>query len=95
MSEKVKLLKKDFSFLKKDMEMEKEELDKLAKMQAEREKKLQIKAEDMETQAVESYNARINMLKEAKAAAAKEYDEEIKKLENLVKGFKKKKKDKK
>lgn len=85
---KIKILKKDIDFLRKDIEIEKDVMEKLAKLQEERQKKLRGKIEITRKEALERYTARIKSLEETKVETFKKYDEEIQKYKLLVRNLK-------
>jgi len=89
MSEKVKISKKEFKFLKRDIDLEADVVEKLAKIQQERQKKFQNKIEASRKEALERYTTHIKALEEAKAQAVQRYDDEIKKYKQLVKNLEK------
>ena len=89
MAEKVKILKKDLPFLRKDLELDSAVVENLVKVQEERQKKLQNKIEAAQKEALERYNAHLKALEEAKAQAVKRYDDEIKRYRELIGKFQK------
>lgn len=88
MSEKVKILKKEIPSLRKDIEIEPEVFERLVKIQESQQKKYQEKIKNIRKDTLEKYKIHIQTLKKAKTEAMKQYNEEIKKYENLVKNFK-------
>ncbi|MHC4084372.1 MAG: hypothetical protein ACYSWZ_00690 [Planctomycetota bacterium] len=84
MAEKVKILKKDNPFLKKDLELKADVVEKLTKLQEERQKKFQSKIEATQKEALGRYTAHIKALEEAKAQAVERYSDEIKRYRELV-----------
>lgn len=87
MAEKEKISKKGVPFLRKDLELDSEVVENLAKLQEERQKKFQSKIEAAQKEALEKYTARIEALKKAKTETLKQYNEEIKKYQQLLKGL--------
>ncbi len=88
MAEKIKILKKDVPFLKRDLELEPDVVEELTKLQEDRQKKFQDKIEASRKEAQQKYIERIKMLEKAKAEAVKNYDDEIEKYQQLVKSMK-------
>ena len=84
MAEKVKISKKDLPFLRKDLELDSDVIENLAKVQEERQKKLQTKIEATQKEALKRYTAHIEALEEAKDQAVKRYSDEIKRYRELV-----------
>lgn len=89
MAEKVKILKKDLPFLRKDLELDSAVVENLVKLQKERQKKFQSKIEATQKEALERYTAHLKALEEAKAQAVKRYDDEIKRYRELIGKFRK------
>ncbi len=86
---KIKIDKKTIPILKKDLNLDEETLNKLRELQEAHREKFKDRLETASKGALERYSAKIKALKKAKAEAVKEYDEEIKKYEELVKELRK------
>jgi len=87
MNEKIKISKKDVKFLRNALELDVDVVEKLVKVQEERQKKFQSKIDTSRQEALERYTAHIEALAKAKVEAVKRYEEEIQKYQQLVKNL--------
>ncbi len=85
MAEKVKISREDVKFLRKDIELEADVVEKLVKMQEDRKEKVQGRIETARKESLDRYKARIEAIKKAKVHAVQKYDKEIKEYQLFVK----------
>lgn len=86
---KVKITKKELPFLKRDMDIDDAVLKKLNTVQVEYKTRFKERIEVTKKKALERYTSKIDSLTTAKSQMLREYNEEIKKYEALVKDIKK------
>ncbi len=87
MAKKLKITKNQVHFLKTDLELDEQIVNRLSVVQNRFKTRFKTRIEDAKSEAVLRYNSKIEALKKAKTAAQAQYNVDIKKFEDLVKNI--------
>jgi hypothetical protein len=88
---KVKLLKKDFKFLSRDLEVDEAVMKELEKLRKDYQLKNRKRIEDLKKQALKQVTALHKQLRKDHEEREKRYAEEMERLEGIIKELKSKK----